>query len=171
MATRGSGKLKVTLEGDTRIVLTRVFDAPRHLVFEAMTKPEYVRRWWCCMEGFSMPICEMDVRVGGKWRYVMIAPDGNEVGFHGVYREIVAPERIVNTEIYEPFPDSPALCTMTLDAADGRTHYRNLVEHLSREARDAHVASGMESGADLALDRIEEIARSLAAAPAARAAR
>ena len=171
MATRGSGKLKVTVQGDTDIVLTRAFDAPRHLVYEAMTKPEYVRRWWCCIEGFTMPVCEMDVRVGGKWRYVMIGPDGSEVGFNGVYREIVPPERIVNTEIFEPFPDSPALCTMTLEERDGKTHYRNLIEHLSREARDAHVASGMESGADVALDRIEEIARSLAAEPGARAAR
>jgi uncharacterized protein YndB with AHSA1/START domain len=136
-----------------------------------MTKPEHVRRWWCCIDGYTMPVCEMDVRVGGRWRYVMVAADGTEAGFNGVYREIVPPARIVNTEIYEPFPDSPALCTMTLEERDGKTYYRNRIEHLTKEARDAHVGSGMESGADLALDRIEEIAREMAAAPAAQAAR
>lgn len=162
MAEKSSGKLKVTLPSDKEILLSRVFDAPRHLVFEAMSKPEYVRRWWCCMEGFTMPVCEMDFRVGGKWRYVMVGSDGNEVAFNGVYREIVAPERIVNTEIFEPFPDSPAIVTLTLEERDGKTYYQSLVLHTTKEARDAHANSGMEYGAGLALDRIEEIARSLA---------
>lgn len=161
MAGKSSGKLKVTLPSDTEILLARVFDAPRHLVWETMTRPEYVRRWWCCMDGFTMPVCEIDFRVGGKWRYVMVGSDGNEVGFHGEYREILAPQRIVQTEIFEPFPDSPSLCTMTLEERDGKTYYQTLVKHTSREARDMHVQSGMEGGANIALDRLEEIAISL----------
>ena len=161
MAGRSSGKLQVTLPSDKEILLSRVFDAPRHLVFEAMTRPEYVRRWWCCMDGFTMPICEIDLRVGGKYRYVMLGPGGNEVGFHGEYREIVVPSRVVHTEIFEPYPDSPALVTMTLEERDGKTHYQTLVVHQTREARDMHIASGMEKGANVALDRLEEIARSL----------
>ena len=162
MAGKSSGKLKVTLPSDTEILLSRVFDAPRHLVFETMTKPEYVRRWWCCMDGYTMPVCEIDFRVGGKWRYVMVGTDGNEVGFHGEYKEIVPAQRIVQTEIFEPFPDSPSLCTMTLEERDGKTYYQTLVKHTSKEARDMHVQSGMEVGAGIALDRLEGIAQSLA---------
>ncbi len=175
MAGKSSGKLQVTLPSDKEILLSRVFDAPRHLVFEAMTKPEHVRRWWCCMEGFTMPICEIDLRVGGGYRFVMLGPDGNEVGFHGEYREIVRPERIVHTEVFEPFPDSPALVTMTLEEREGKTYYQARVVHQTKEARDMHIESGMEHGANLAFDRLEEIARALSAAsrggdtPAARA--
>lgn len=161
---RSSGKLQVTQLSDTEILLSRAFDASRHLVFEAMTRPEYVRRWWCCMDGFTMPICEIDLRVGGKYRYVMLDPEGNEVGFHGEYREIVVPERIVHTEIFEPYPDSPALVTLTLEERDGKTYYQSRVLHQTKEACDMHLASGMEHGANLALDRLEEIARSLVAA-------
>ncbi len=164
MAGKSSGKLQVTLPSDKEILLSRVFDAPRHLVFETMTKPEYIRRWWCCMEGFTMPICEIDLRVGGRYRYVMIGPDGNEVGFNGEYREIIVPERVVHTEIFEPYPDSPTLVTMTLEERDGKTYYQSRVLHQTQEARDMHIASGMEHGANLALDRLEEIARSLTAA-------
>src|SRR5262245_66348416 len=105
MPRKGSGKLEVTLPSDKEILLKRVFDAPRHLVFEAMSKPEHVRRWWCCGEGFSMPVCEIDLRVGGKYRYVMRSPEGSEFAFNGVYREIAAPGRVVHTEIFEPYPD------------------------------------------------------------------
>ena len=161
MAGKSSGKLKVTRTSDTTFVMQRVFDAPRHLVFEAMTTPAYVRRWWCCMDGFTMPICEIDLRVGGKWRYVMRAPDGTEIAFHGEYREIAIPERIVNTEVYEPFADHPALCTMTLEERGGKTHYQTIVVHDSKESCDAHLGSGMEVGADLALDRLDDVARSL----------
>jgi uncharacterized protein YndB with AHSA1/START domain len=164
MAGKSSGKLQVTLPSDTEILLTRVFDAPRHLVFEAMTKPEYVRRWWCCMDGFTMPVCEIDLRVGGKYRFVMRGPDGNDVGFRGEYREIVAPERTVQTEIFEPYPDSPALVTVTLEERDGKTFYQSRVVHQTKQERDMHVASGMEHGASIALDRLEEVARSLTAA-------
>lgn len=164
MAEKSSGKLVVTVPSDKEILLSRVFDAPRHLVFEAMTKPELVRRWWCCFDGFTMPVCDIDLRVGGKYRYVMVGPDGGEVGFRGEYQEIVAPERIVHTEIFEPFPDSPSLVTMTLEERDGKTYYQSRVVHQTTEARDMHLKSGMENGANIALDRLEEIARSLVAA-------
>ncbi|MBL9020603.1 MAG: SRPBCC family protein [Myxococcales bacterium] len=167
MAGKGSGKLVVTLPSDKEILLEREFDAPRHLVFEAMTKPEHVRRWWCCMDGFTMTVCEIDFRVGGRWRFAMRGPDGNEIGFRGEYKEISAPERIVNTEIFEPFPDNPALVTVTLVERGGKTYYRSLVLHQSKEDRDMHVSSGMEVGAGLALDRMEEIARSLSSPGAA----
>lgn len=163
MARNPSGKLKVTLPSDTEILMSRVFEAPRHLVFEAMTRPEYIQRWWGCMDGFSMPVCEVDFRVGGKYRFVGRGPDGAEFGFSGEYKEIVVPSKVVNTEIFDPFPDSPALCTMTLEERDGKTYYQNLIAHDSQQARDAHVGSGMEYGAGLGLDMIEEIAQQLAA--------
>lgn len=159
----GSGKLKVTLPSDTEILLTREFDAPRHLVFEAMTKPEYVRRWWC-MEGFAMPVCEIDLRVGGKYRYVMSGPN-MEVGFNGVYQEVAAPERLVHTEVFEPFPDAGSLVTMTLEERDGKTYYQARSRHQNKTNRDMEINSGMETGADIALDRLEDVARSLGAAP------
>jgi uncharacterized protein YndB with AHSA1/START domain len=159
---RGSGKLKVTLPSDTEILLTREFDAPRRLVFEAMTKPEYVRRWWCCMDGFTMPVCEIDLRVGGRYRYVMLGPDG-EIGFNGVYREIVAPERLVHTEVFEPFPDASAMITVTLEERGGKTYYQSRSVHQSKTNRDMEISSGMEVGADIALDRMEAIARELVA--------
>jgi uncharacterized protein YndB with AHSA1/START domain len=161
MERRSSGKLVVTLPSDKEILLSRVFDAPRHLVFEAMTRPEYVRRWWCCTDGATMPVCEIDFRVGGRYRFVMQMPDKSEFGFNGEYKEIVPPERVVHSEIFEPYPDSPSLVTMTLEEENGKTHYQTRVAHQSREARDMHVASGMEQGAATALDRVEEIARSL----------
>jgi uncharacterized protein YndB with AHSA1/START domain len=161
MAGTSSGKLSVTRTSDTEIVLRRVFTAPRHLVWETMTRPEYVRRWWCCMDGYTMPVCEIDLRVGGKWRYVMVGADGTEVGFYGEYREIAPPGRLVSTEIFAPFPDSPSVVTLTLEERDGVTHYQNVVVHDSKIACDMHLQSGMEHGANLALDRLEEIARSL----------
>ena len=158
---RGSGQLKVTLPSDREILLSRVFDAPRHLVWEAMTKPEHVRRWWCCMDGFTMPICEIDLRVGGGYRYVMISPDGQEIGFHGEYQEIVPGERLVSTEVYEGFPEGEALNTLTFTEEDGRTTLTLLVKHEKREHRDAHIQSGMEDGMQESFDRLEQVAVSL----------
>jgi uncharacterized protein YndB with AHSA1/START domain len=165
MSGKNSHKLQVTLPSDTEIELTRVFDAPRHLVFEAMTKPEHVRRWWCCMDGFTMPVCDIDFRVGGKWRFLMISAEGQEVGFSGVYHEIDAPVRIVNTEIFDPFPDNPAMVTVTLEEREGKTYYKSRVVHDSKASRDAHVDSGMEVGAGIALDRLEDVARGLGGSP------
>jgi len=159
-----SGTAKVTLPSDTQILITREFDAPRHLVYEAFTNPELVRRWWHAKRG-EMTVCEIDLRVGGKWRYVMIATGFGEVGFHGEYREIVPNERIVSTEAYEGIPDADehaAVNVMTLtDLGDGRTLLEILVEHPTKEGRDAHVESGMEDGLQDALDLLEEVAVSL----------
>ena len=157
---KGSGKLKVTLPSDTEILMTRVFDAPKRLVFEAMTRVEHVRRWWCCMDGFTMTVCEIDLRVGGRYRYVMDGPNG-EVGFNGVYKEIAAPDRLVHTEVFEPFPNAASVVTITLEERDGKTHYTARTQHQSKTFRDAEISSGMEVGADIALDRMEEVAQAL----------
>ena len=152
----------VTLPADEQILITRDFDAPRHLVYKAWTTPELVRRWWTANRG-EMTVAEIDLRVGGRWRYVMVTPDGFEVAFHGEYREIVPDERIVSTEIYEAMPEGEALNTLTFAETEaGRTTVTLLVEHENREHRDAHVNSGMEDGLQDALDLLEQVARSLA---------
>jgi uncharacterized protein YndB with AHSA1/START domain len=150
----------VTLPSDEQILITREFDAPKHLVYKAWTTPELVRRWWSAGRG-EVTIAEIDLRVGGKWRYVMIANEGFEVGFHGEYREIVPDERLVSTEVYEGMPDGEALNTLTLTEADGRTTLTVLVQHSSKEHRDAHINSGMEDGLQDALNLLEEVAVSL----------
>jgi uncharacterized protein YndB with AHSA1/START domain len=150
----------VTLPTDEQILITREFDAPRHLVFRAWTTPELVRRWWTAKRG-EMTTCEIDLRVGGAWRYVMVADGGFEVAFHGEYREIVPNERIVSTEVYEARPEGEAVDTLTLTEVDGRTTVTLLVQHTSKEDRDAHIDSGMEAGLQDALDLLEEVAVSL----------
>ena len=151
---------KVTLPQDDQILITREFDAPRHLVYRAWTEPELVRRWWTANRG-EMTVAEIDLRVGGTWRYVMVTPDGLEVAFHGEYREIVPNERIVSTEVYEGMPGAEALDTMTFAEADGKTTVTILVQHASKEHRDAHIESGMEDGLQDALDLMEQVAVSL----------
>ena len=152
----------VTLPADEQILITREFDAPRHLVYKAWTTPELVRRWWTANRG-EMTVAEIDLRVGGRWRYVMVTPAGYEVAFHGEYREIIPNERIVSTEVYEAMPQGEALNTLTFAEREaGRTTVTLLVEHASREHRDAHVNSGMEDGLQDALDLLEQVARSLA---------
>jgi uncharacterized protein YndB with AHSA1/START domain len=163
MAAVSSGTAKVTLPSDTQILITREFAAPRHLVYEAFTNPELVRRWWHANRG-QMTVCEIDLRVGGKWRYAMDVEGFGEVGFHGEYREIVPNERIVSTEAYEGIPDADenaAVNTLTLTDLGERTLLEILVEHRTKEGRDAHVESGMEDGLQDALDLLEEIAVSL----------
>ena len=163
MAVTTSGTAKVTLPSDNQILITREFDAPRHLVYKAFTTPELVRRWWTAKRG-EMTTCEIDLRVGGRWRYVMVTPDGAEVGFHGEYREIVPDERIVSTEAFEGIPDADdhaSLNTMTLAETNGRTKLEILVEHPTKEGRDMHIQSGMEDGLQDALDLLEEVAVSL----------
>src|SRR5919198_632831 len=130
MAVASSGTAKVTLPSDEQILITRNFDAPRHLVYRAYTTPELVRRWWSGKRG-EVTTCEIDLRVGGKWRYVMVANEGFEVAFHGEYREIVPNERIVSTEVYEGMPDAYAVDTVTFAEADGRTTLTILVQHQS----------------------------------------
>jgi uncharacterized protein YndB with AHSA1/START domain len=150
----------VTLPADDQILITREFDAPKHLVYKAWTTPELVKRWWSAKRG-EVTLAEIDLRVGGTWRYVMVADGGFEVGFHGEYREIVPNERIVSTEVYEGMPDAEALDTLTLDEANGRTTMTILVQHSSKEHRDAHIESGMEDGMQDALDLLEQVAVSL----------
>jgi uncharacterized protein YndB with AHSA1/START domain len=163
MAVTSSGTAKVTLPADQQILITREFDAPRHLVYEAWTTPELVRRWWHANCG-EMTACEIDLRVGGTWRYAMVAEGGLEVAFHGEYREIVPNERIVSTEVYEGLPDAEAhaaLNTLMLTEVDGRTILTLLVEHANKDDRDAHINSGMETGLQVALDLLEQVAFSL----------
>jgi uncharacterized protein YndB with AHSA1/START domain len=151
-------KAVVTLPSDTQILITREFDAPRHLVYQAWTTPELIKRWWNAKRG-EVTIAEVDLRVGGKWRWVMIAHGEFEVAFHGVYRELVPNERIVSTEVFEGFPDAEAVNTMTLTEVEGRTTMRVLVQHQLKAHRDAHIESGMEAGMQDAFDLMEEVAR------------
>jgi uncharacterized protein YndB with AHSA1/START domain len=160
MTATSKSRATVTLPSDEQILIAREFDAPRHLVFAAYTTPELVRRWWHANRG-EMTLCEIDLRVGGKWRYVMAAFSGPEVGFHGEYHEIVPNERIVSTEVYEGAPGAEAIGTVTFTEADGRTTLTILVQHSCREHRDAHVESGMEDGLQDAMDLLEQVAASL----------
>jgi uncharacterized protein YndB with AHSA1/START domain len=153
----------VTLPSDTTVLITREFDAPRHLVYRAWTEPELITQWWHANRG-TITLIEADLRVGGAWRYVMTATGGFEVGFHGEFREIVPDERLVTTEYYEVAPEAePALDTLTLtDLGGGRTRIELLVEHANKANRDMHVESGMEDGLQDALDMVEQLAASLA---------
>ena len=163
MAVASSGTAKVTLPTDEEILITREFDAPKHLVYKAWTTPELVKRWWHGNRG-EATVAEIDLRVGGAWRYVMVTADGVEVAFHGEYREIVPNERIVSTEVYEGIPDAEehaVLNILTLTEVDGRTTLTILVEHPTQEGRDAHINSGMEAGMQDALDLLEQVAVSL----------
>ena len=163
MAVTSSGTAVVTLPSDDQILITREFDAPKHLVYRAWTTPELVRRWWNAKRG-EVTVAEIDLRVGGTWRYVMVTDDGFEVAFHGEYREIVPNERIVSTEAYEGVPDADAnatLNTLTLTEEDGRTTLTVLVQAPSKEIRDAIIDSGMEAGMQDAMDLLEEVAISL----------
>ena len=155
-----SGTATVTLPTDEQILIRREFEAPKHLVYKAWTTPELVKRWWSGNRG-EMTIAEIDLRVGGAWRYVMVTDEGIQVAFHGEYREIVPNERIVSTEVYEGMPEAEALNTVTFAEADGRTTLTMLVQHASKEARDAHIDSGMETGMQEGMDLLEQVAVSL----------
>jgi uncharacterized protein YndB with AHSA1/START domain len=155
-----SGKAVVTLPTDTQILITRDFDAPAPLVYKAWTTPELIKRWWAGDHG-EVTSAEVDLRVGGTWRYVMTANEGFEVAFHGEYRDIVTDERIVSTEVFEGMPDAAALSTNTFVDSAGRTTLTILVQHSSQEDRDAHINSGMEGGMQESMDHLEEVALSL----------
>jgi uncharacterized protein YndB with AHSA1/START domain len=155
-----SGAAAVTLPTDEQILITREFDAPKHLVYKAWTTPELVRRWWHANRG-EVTVAEIDLRVGGTWRYVAVAEGGFEVAFHGEFREIVPNERIVSTEVYEGVPDAETVNTLTLTDVDGRTLLEILVQHSSKEHRDAQIESGMEAGMQDALSLLEQVAISL----------
>jgi uncharacterized protein YndB with AHSA1/START domain len=163
MPVTNSGKAVVTLPSDSQILIEREFDAPAALVWRALTEPDLVKRWWGGQRG-EVTSAEIDLRVGGTWRYVMSAHGGElEVAFHGEYRELVEGERIVSTEVFEGFPDAESVNTMTLtDAGGGKTLLRTLVQHLTQEHRDGHVNSGMEGGLQESFDALEAVAQSLA---------
>jgi len=156
--------LQVTARGDREIVMTRVFDAPRHLVFEACSKPELVRQWLLGPEGWSMPVCEIDLRVGGSYRYVWRHSDGREMGMGGVYREIVIPERVVATEKFdEAWYPGEAVGTLVLVERDGETTLTQTMLYDSRQTRDAVLKSPMETGVAASYDRLEKIVTSMPA--------
>lgn len=160
-AAANSSTFGVTTPGDTTIVLTRIFGAPRQLVFDAMSKPEHVKRWWGNLgEGYSVPVCEINLRVGGKWRFVNAHPKG-EAAFHGVYREIDAPGRLVFTEIFELFPDSESVVASVLTEENGKTRLTATCTYPSKDVRDMVVASGMARGAATSYDRLEDLAQEL----------
>lgn len=157
MDTMTKGSAKVTLPADDQILITREFAAPKHLVYKAYTSPELVARWWHADRGKIQSI-DIDLRVGGSWRYVMTANAGFEVAFNGEFREIVPNQRIVSTEVFEGMPDAAALDTVTFTEKDGTTTLSILVQHTNRANRDAHIQSGMEAGLQTALDLLEELA-------------
>jgi uncharacterized protein YndB with AHSA1/START domain len=151
--------LKVTTRGDREIVMTRTFDAPRRLVFDAFTKPELVKQWLLGPDGWSMPVCEIDLKVGGRYRYVWRNDKtGTEMGMGGVFREIVVPERIVATEKFdEAWYPGEALDTTVFVEQDGKTTVTLTVLGATPEARDAMLKSGMESGVAVSYDRLEKL--------------
>lgn len=155
-----TGTLKVTTPSPREVVLTRVFDAPRHLVYEAMTRPELIKRWFG-PHGWSLVVCEIDFRVGGAWRYVLEGPDGRSMGMGGEYREIVPGERTVHTESFDDYPGD-SVVTVVLTEHEGRTTLTGTVLYESQEVRDAVVESGMEHGAAETYDRLAELLPSLA---------
>ena len=157
VAVASKGTAVVTLPTSTQILITREFNTPRHLVYQAWTTPELIKRWWSARRG-AVTVADVDLRVGGMWRWVMVSDDGFEVAFHGEYRELIPNERIVSTEVFEGFPeaDASSLNTMTFTEQGGRTTLVILVQHQRAEHRDAHINSGMEAGMQDAMDLLEE---------------
>ncbi len=151
----------VTTPSDQEIQLTRLFDAPRQLVFDAMTKPEHVKQWWGRLgEGYSVPVCEIDLRLGGAWRFVNRHPKG-EAAFHGEYREITPPSRLVFTEIFEEYPDVVSVVTTVFTEEAGKTRFTATVRYPSLDVRDMVLASGMARGAGISYDRLEDLVAKL----------
>ena len=156
-----SDTFKVSTPSDREIVLTRLFDAPRRLVFDAMTRPEHVRQWWGCLDDrYSVTVCEIDLRHGGAWRFVGHGPQG-AFAFHGVYREIAPPNRLVYTEIYDPFPDAESVVTSVFSEERGKTRLTMTALYPTLAVRDAVIKSGMEKGAGISYDRLEDLLRTL----------
>ena len=152
-----SESFTVTTPSDQEIRMTRLFNAPRHLVFDAMTKPEHVVQWWGRLgEGYSVPVCEIDLRVGGRWRFVNRHPQG-EAAFHGEYREIEPPSRLVFTEIFEEFPDAVSVVTAEFVSEGGKTRLTATVQYPSLEVRDMVLSTGMANGAAISYDRLEDL--------------
>jgi len=160
MSTTNSETFHISTPTDHEFVLTRQFNAPRELVWDAWTKPEHVQKWWGCSES-EMTVCEIDLRVNGAWRYVIQMPDGGEFGFNGVFREVTLHERLAHTNIYEPMPQYPSLVTVVLEERDGKTFMTQTTRHETTQARDGHLQSGVENGSRQSLDRLEEYVASL----------
>ena len=161
--TTTSGTAKVTLPADNQIFITREFAAPRANVWRAYTEPELIKRWWAGRKG-TVTSVDVDLRIGGRWRYVMTANGGFEVAFHGEFRMIDAPSLLINTEAFEGVPDPEAtagLVTVTLTERDGRTYMESLCEYPDKAVRDAVIGSGMESGMQESYDILEEVAAAL----------
>ena len=159
--TVNKDSFQVSTPTETEITMTRLFDAPRRLVFEAMSRPEHVKRWWGCLgAGYSVPVCEIDLRVGGKWRFVNKHPHG-EAAFHGEYLEIDPPGRIVFTEIFEEYPDVVTTVTSLLTEEGGKTRLTATVRYPSKEVRDMVKSTGMEHGAGISYDRLEDLVAKL----------
>ena len=155
---KNTGTLQVTTPTSREIVLTRVFDAPRHLVFDAFSKPELLKRWFG-PRGFSLVVCEVDFRVGGGFRFLLRGPDGRDIGMRGIYREIAAPERSVHMESFDDYPGESQV-TMVLTEADGKTTMTATVLYPSEEVRDIVLRSGMEHGAAESYDKLAELLQS-----------
>ena len=160
MTTSTIGETTFTTPSDREIEMTRLFDAPRQLVFDAFTNPAHVPHWFG-PRGWSVPVCEIDLRPGGSWRYVLSGPEGEEMGMSGVYKEITPPERIVTTESFDDYPGE-SLNTLTLTEEDGKTRYTVTVLYADTETRDAVLASGMSEGAAETLERLAEHLEALA---------
>jgi uncharacterized protein YndB with AHSA1/START domain len=146
----------VTTPTDTEILMTRSFDAPRRLVWEAWVTPEHLQKWMLGPEGWSMPVCEIDLRPGGKWHYVWRRANGNEFGMTGVFKEVTPPERLVNTEKWGPeWPET--LITTTFEEKDGRTTVRQTCHYPSKDVRDKALATGMVDGVNVSFDRLDKV--------------
>ena len=152
---KNTGTLKVTTPTDCEIVMTRVFDAPRHLVFDAFTKAELLKRWFG-PRGWSLAVCEVDLKVGGGFRFVLRGPNGREMGMRGVWREIVPPERTVHIETFDDYPGESTVTSIWAEP-DGKTTFTVTVRGASREVRDAVIKSGMEHGAAESYDKLAEL--------------
>ena len=158
-----SATFTVTTPSDEEIRMTRLFDAPPALVYDAMTRPEHIRQWWGCLgEGYSVPVCEVDLRVGGKWKFVNRHPKG-EATFYGEYLELDPPRRVVFTEIFADFPDSPSTVTSELVPEGAKTRLIAIVRYPSKEVRDMVIATGMSKGAGISYDRLDDLVRRLQA--------
>jgi uncharacterized protein YndB with AHSA1/START domain len=155
---KNAAKLKITTPSDREIAMTRTFDAPRSMVFDAWTRPELIRRWLGALEGWKFVVCDVDLKVGGKYRYVWRGPGGEEMGMGGVFREIVRPERLVCTEKFdEPWYPGDAVDTAVFVEKGGKTTVTQTVMYASKEARDGVLKSPMESGVAQSYDKLAEL--------------
>src|SRR5215475_5996372 len=156
MLVMNTGTVKVTTPSDREVVVTRSFDAPRRLVFEAWTKPQYIQRWMLGPEGWTMPVCEIDLRVGGEWHFVWRKDSGTEMSMRGMYTEIKPPERVVSTESWGPaWPET--LNTVDLREENGKTTMTLTILYVSKEARENAIKTGMKDGMEMSFERLAKV--------------